>query len=118
MVKEKRACSHRFAGERAQVLLHGEVAAHAGGEIALEIQHPVLLVRPARRRLFRTIDVEGFGEPRIAERHHRLGKARADLAHAFHLALRREHLDLGRKRRLSAQEKQRSEAAPGMPASR
>ena len=86
----------RLAARRLEVGLDRELAALAGGQIGLEVVDPVLLVRPAPAA-FQPLGIavalhrEGIGEPRIAERDHRLGEAHRDLAHVLCLALRREN---------------------------
>ena len=86
----------RFAVGSLQTGFDLERAPHAGRQIAFEVEYPVLLIGPARRALLGAIDIERFGQARIAERHHCVREARCNLAHALHFALRREDIYCGR----------------------
>ena len=98
----------RRAVERGDAGLDGEAAAHAGGQVTVEIVHPVLRVGPASLALFDAVDRERIDFARVAERNHRLREARSDLAHALDLALRRKEFDALRECGRST-ERERSE---------
>src|ERR1700736_3005068 len=78
----------RLAVERREAGLEREAATHARGQVAIEVVNPVPGVGPAAFSFFGTVDLEGIELARLAERHHRLRDARADLAHAPAFALR------------------------------
>jgi hypothetical protein len=94
----------RRAGRRRQAGLEAEATAQPGGQVAVEVVDPVLRIGPASAAGCGAIDVEGFGQSRIAEGDHGLGEAHRNLAHALDLALRGKHLDLGRARRRGKQQ--------------
>ena len=86
----------RCARERARVAGKREATAHAGRQIGVEGEDPGAGVGPARRALRgrRALDRERVGgAARIAERNHRRGEARADLANLLGGSLRREGVD-------------------------
>ena len=68
-------------------------ATHARRQVAREVVHPVARVGPAPGALFGALDGERIDLAWIAERHHRLGEACGDLAHALYLAARAEQFD-------------------------
>ncbi len=109
--KGKRCRLHQFAAVGLQPGLDLEGAAHAGRQIALEVEHPVLLVRPARAARLRTVDVERFGQARIAERDDGIRETRADLTHTLDLALRREEFHSGREPGCGKKKERSREAA-------
>jgi len=82
-----------LAGERLQAGFDAERADDSSGQVAGKVVHPVAAVRPAAGAVLRTAHVERLDEARVAERHDSRREARGDLAHALHLALRREGFD-------------------------
>src|ERR1700682_3575477 len=83
----------RLAVESRNPGFEREAAAHAGGQVAIEVVHPVLAVGPAAFAFFDAIDIERVELARVAERHHCRREARGRLSHAFHFALRRKEFD-------------------------
>ena len=94
------------AGQRQEAGLQTETATHAGKQVAAEVVHPVLLIRPARSAGLGTFDVERLRQARIAKCNHRFGKPCLHLAHALDLSPRREHFHLRRRDRAGNQQQQ------------
>mgnify|MGYP003693735149 CR=1 FL=1 len=83
----------RLAIETGNAGFEREAAAHAGGQVAIEVVHPVLAVGPAALAFFDAVDIEGIELARVAEGNHGRREARGRLSHALHFALRRKELD-------------------------
>ena len=84
-------CLDRRTGQRALSVAQREAALQPAGQRALEVVGPGAIVDPAAATGNRAGSVHRIGEPRIAERHHRLREAGRELADILHRAGRSRH---------------------------
>ena len=103
----------RLARKVMRVRLEREAAVRRARQVAVEVVAPRLRVDPAAAARHRAGDVERRLGAQVAERHHRLGKARHRLAHAPHLPFGREsgHGGLRPRARPAAQQHEAQHAA-------
>ena len=94
-VESERLCIDRHAIESLDTRLERKAATYPGRQVALEVIRPVPAVHPAAAAFFLAVDIEWFGQPGVAQRHHLVGEADRDLAYAFDFTLWRKGLDAG-----------------------